>query len=64
MPVLMITLIIYLLYVVLGNGVLHFLLQVFSIINKKGRFYPDFVLLCLFWKNGKTKNQKSKKNSL
>jgi len=36
-----------------------FLLHVFSIINKKGRFDPNFVfILCLFWKNGNTKNPK------
>jgi len=33
------------------------------IINKKGRFDPNFVfILCLFWKNGNTKNQKNSSN--
>jgi len=36
-----------------------FALSIF-IINKKSRFDPDFVfILCLFWKNGNTKNQKN-----
>jgi len=35
-----------------------FALSIF-IINKKSRFDPDFIfILCFFWKNGNTKNQK------